>query len=119
MAFTIKNPTPVLTHFDNLHSTSFQRLPIEIKWKYKDYFLFFSCEFPKGMPRTRPSLSQDILCLLRNPVYDSPLSLPPMFYTHICWTFYILEKYILSTINTVFYRPTYYSAGNVTFDVTP
>jgi hypothetical protein len=51
------------------------------------------------------------------PFYDSPLSLPPMFYAHIFSPSYILEKYILSMINTVVYGPTYDSAGTVTCDV--
>jgi hypothetical protein len=43
MAFTIKNPSLLLTHFDTTHSIYFQKLPIEIKWEYKNYFICFSC----------------------------------------------------------------------------
>jgi hypothetical protein len=43
-----------------------------------------------------------ISALLWNPVYDSPLSLLPVFYAHICSPSYIIEKYILIMINKVF-----------------
>jgi hypothetical protein len=48
MIFTIKNPIPLLTHFETLYSIFFQRLPFEINWNKRIILFAFLLIFQRN-----------------------------------------------------------------------